>query len=287
MCSLKDATKGKKTRNILSKNHSTTNLRDVVTSADILRTLIRRNSVRVVDVRKEDEYKKEHIKTAISIPLAKVLENDTPERIVQLLEQSGISDKTPVVAYDDTFGALAARVAWTFQYVGHANTSLLETTFTKWKSYGFETEKKFNVFPKAKHSLRINNDIFANYDEVEKAKNDQNKILVDSRERLNFLSEHIPGATNLPYTMLGTDESILREPQEIKRFMENRGISTDDEIITYCGSVGTLSGLAYYALRMGGVKKIRLYSRSFKEWKKLGKPIEEFKDANFWDLSAE
>lgn len=287
MCSLKNATKEKKTRNILSKNHSTTNLQDVVTSSDILRTLIRRNSVRVVDVRKEDEYKKEHIKTAISIPLAKVLENDTPERIVQLLEQSGISDKTPVVVYDDTFGALAARVAWTFQYVGHVNTSLLETTFTKWKSYGFETEKKFNVFPKARHSLRINNDIFANYDEVEKAKSDQNKILVDSRERLNFLSEHIPGATNLPYTMLGTDESILREPQEIKRFMENRGISTDDEIITYCGSVGTLSGLAYYALRMGGVKKIRLYSRSFKEWKKLGKPIEEFKDANFWDLSAE
>jgi thiosulfate/3-mercaptopyruvate sulfurtransferase len=87
--------------------------------------------------------------------------------------------------------------------------------------------------------------------------------------------------------MLGTADSILREPQEIRRFMENRGISTDSEIITYCGSVGTLSGLAYYALRMGGVKNIRLYSRSFKEWKKLGKPIEEFKDANFWDLSAE
>lgn len=287
MRSLKYATKEKKTKSILSRNHSTSNFQDIVTSADILRTLIRKNSVRVVDVRKEEEYKKEHIKTAISIPLAKVLDNDTPEKIILLLEQSGISDKTPVVVYDDTFGALAARVAWTFQYVGHANTSLLETTFTNWKSYGFETEKKINVFPKAKHSLRVNNDIFANYDEVEKAKSEQNKILVDSRERLNFLSEHIPGATNLPYTMLGTTESILREPQEIKRFMENRGISTDDEVITYCGSVGTLSGLAYYALRMGGVKKIRLYSRSFKEWKKLGKPIEEFKDANFWDLSAE
>lgn len=287
MRSLKYATKEKKSKSILSRNHSTSNLQDIITSADILRTLIRKNSVRVVDVRKEDDYKKEHIKTAISIPLARVLDNDTPQKIVLLLEQSGISDKTPVVVYDDTFGALAARVAWTFQYVGHANTSLLETTFANWKSYGFETEKKINVFPKAKHSLRVNNDIFANYDEVEKAKSEQNKILVDSRERLNFLSEHIPGATNLPYTMLGTSESILREPQEIKRFMENRGISKDDEVITYCGSVGTLSGLAYYALRMGGVKKIRLYSRSFKEWKKLGKPIEEFKDANFWDLSAE
>lgn len=284
---MKYTSKEKKTKSILSRNHGLNNLQDVITSADMLRTLIRKNSVRVVDVRKEDEYKKEHIKTAVSIPLAKVLDNDSPERIVQLLEQNGISDKTPVVVYDDTFGALAARVAWTFQYVGHSNTSLLETTFTKWRSYGFETEKSVNVFPHAKHSLKVNNEIFANYNEVEKAKGEQNRILVDSRERLNFLSEHIPGATNLPYTMLGTADSILREPQEIKRFMENRGISTDDEVITYCGSVGTLSGLAYYALRMGGVKKIRLYSRSFKEWKKLGKPIEEFKDANFWDLSAE
>ena len=285
MCSL--TSKEKKTKSILSRNDRLNNLQDVITSADMLRTLIRKNSVRVVDVRKEDEYKKEHIKTAVSIPLAKVLDNDSPERIVELLEQNGISDNTPVVVYDDTFGALAARVAWTFQYVGHSNTSLLETTFAKWKSYGFETEKKVNVFPHVKHSLRVNNEIFANYNEVEKAKSEQNRILIDSRERLNFLSEHIPGATNLPYTMLGTADSILREPQEIKRFMENRGISTNDEVITYCGSVGTLSGLAYYALRMGGVKKIRLYSRSFKEWKKLGKPIEEFKDANFWDLSAE
>jgi thiosulfate/3-mercaptopyruvate sulfurtransferase len=284
---LKYTLKERKTNNILSKSRTLSKSQDIITSADILRTLIRKNSVRIVDVRKEDEYKKEHIKTAVSIPLARVLANDSPERIVALLEQSGISDKTLVVVYDDTFGALAARVAWTFQYVGHSNTSLLEITFTKWKNYGFETDKKINVFPRAKHTLKVNMDIYANYDEVEKAKSEQNKILVDSRERLNFLSEHIPGATNLPYTMLGTADSILREPQEIRRFMENRGISTDSEIITYCGSVGTLSGLAYYALRMGGVKNIRLYSRSFKEWKKLGKPIEEFKDANFWDLSAE
>lgn len=284
---MKYAFKEKKTNNILSKSRTLSKSQDIITNVDILRSLIRKNSVRIVDVRKEDEYKKEHIKTAISIPLATVLADDSPERIVKLLEQSGISDKTLVVVYDDTFGALAARVAWTFQYVGHSNTSLLETTFTKWKNYGFETEKKVNVFPRAKHSLKVNAGIYANYDEVEKAKTEQNKILVDSRERLNFLSEHIPGATNLPYTMLGTSDSILREPQEIRRFMENRGISTDNEVITYCGSVGTLSGLAYYALRMGGVKNIRLYSRSFKEWKKLGKPIEEFKDANFWDLSAE
>src|SRR5881397_4247023 len=149
----------------------------IVCDADTLRSLVRKKAVRVVDVRKTDDYNQEHIPTAVSLQLARVLENDTPEKIVGILEELGVSDRTPVVVYDDTFGALAARVAWTFQYVGHSNTSLLELTFAKWKSYGFETEKKVNVFPPAKHSLKENKEIYANYDEVEKAKSEQNKIL--------------------------------------------------------------------------------------------------------------
>src|SRR6188508_658813 len=186
MCSLKYNTKEKKTKNILSRDHELSNAHDVVTSSDILRTLIRKNSVRVVDVRKEDEYRREHIKTAVSLPLAKVLENDSPERIVHLLEQLGISDKMPVVVYDDTFGALAARVAWTFQYVGHTNTALLEMTFSHWKNQGLETEKKINTFPKSQHSLNVNHNIHADASYVENAKDHPNKILVDARERLNF-----------------------------------------------------------------------------------------------------
>ena len=108
-----------------------------------------------------------------------------------------------------------------------------------------------------------------------------------SRERLNFLTEHIPTARNIPYTMLGSNGSILRKADELKRMIENRGISPDSEIITYCGSVGTLSGLAYYALKMAGYNNVKLYPKSFKEWKSLGKPKDEFKEANYWDLSAE
>ena len=110
---------------------------------------------------------------------------------------------------------------------------------------------------------------------------------MDSRERLNFLTEHIPGAKNIPYTMLGSNGTILRKPDELKRFMENRGLSAESEFITYCGSVGTLSGLAYYALKLAGIKNVKLYAKSFREWKSLGKPKEEFKDANYWDLSGE
>ena len=270
----------------------------IVCEADMLRSLIRRKkSVRVVDVRRAQDYEKEHIPTAVSLPLARVLENDAPEKIVGFLEELGISDNTPVVVYDDTFGALAARVAWTFQYVGHENTALLEMTFKQWKELGLETEKQQRTFPRAKHSLNIKKDIYVDASYVEAATEatrsstsnpkPNNIVLVDSRERLNYLTEHIPGARNIPYTMVGSGDNILRKAEELKRLIENRGITSDSEIITYCGSVGTLSGLTYYALKQAGFKNVKLYPKSFKEWKELGKPKEEFKDATYWDLSAE
>jgi thiosulfate/3-mercaptopyruvate sulfurtransferase len=193
----------------------------------------------------------------------------------------------PVVVYDDTFGALAARVAWTFQYVGHTNTALLEMTFKQWKELGLETEKQARTFPRTEHPLDINAGIHADAKYVESVKSQEGKLLVDSRERLNFLTEHIPGAKNIPYTMVGSNGSILRKADELKRMMENRGISNDSEIITYCGSVGTLSGLTYYALKLAGFSNVKLYPKSFKEWKALGKPKQEFRDATYWDLSAE
>ncbi len=269
----------------INKNHNFQ--LPIICDVDTLRMLIRKEGVRVVDVRKTEEYQHEHIPSAVSLPLSRLLENDTPPSILDILQNLGISDKMPVVIYDNTFGALAARVAWSFQYVGHANVALLEMTFSQWKNLGLETETKINSFLMKKHSLNINHRIHADASYVEAAKDQPNRILIDSRERLNFLTEHIPKAKNIPYTMLRSNGSILRSPGDIKRYIENRGISVDAEIITYCGSVGTLSGLTYYALKLAGIENVKLYSKSFREWKSLGKPKEEFKDANYWDLSAD
>ena len=258
---------------------------DTVCDVNTLSIMIRKKNVRVVDVRKEEEYAKEHIPGAVSLPLARILEKESPAQYVELLQDIGVSEDLPVVTYDDTFGALAARVAWTFQYVGHQHSSILEVTFAQWKSMGFRTEKKINNYKWHSHPLRINQSIYADLDYVEKAAS--NKVLIDSRERLNFLSEHIPEAVNLPYTMLRADGKVLSRGEDIRRLLQNRGIHENSELVTYCGSVGTLSGLVYYGLKLAGLKNVRLYAKSFKEWKALGKPKAEFKDANYWDLSAE
>jgi thiosulfate/3-mercaptopyruvate sulfurtransferase len=258
----------------------------LICDTDTVQALILNSADRIIDVRKSEEYLQGHIRGAASLPLSQILEKE-PSGIIEILKNLGITDTLPVVIYDDTFGALAARVAWTLKYVGHSNTSLLEVTYSQWKRMGLEIESNNNTFPKVEHTMRINHKIQADASYVDLVKEQEKKFLVDSRERLNFLTEHIPNAKNIPYTMLRSDTNILRKPEEIRRLIENRGMSTDSEFITYCGSAGTLSGLAFFALRSAGIKNVKLYSKSFREWKLLGKVKEEFKDANYWDLSAD
>lgn len=258
-----------------------------VIDADSLRSLVRDNSVRVIDVRRKEDYKKDHIPKSVNLPLADLLSDDSPERVLKMAQSLGIDDQTPVVTYDDTFGALASRVAWTLQYLGHGDVSLLEMTYGQWKSLGLETDaNEPSVGPKT-HSLSLKPEIMATADYLENAKENKNVIVLDNRERLNYLEQHIPGAINIPYRTLASEDKILRPKDELKRLLQNRGIPDNAEVITYCGSVGTLSGLAYYALKSIDHPNVKLYVRSFKEWKNLNKPIVKQENADYWDLSAE
>jgi len=259
----------------------------ITTDIDSLRSEIKDKSIRVIDVRREDDYKQDHIPTAVNLPLANLLSDDSPERVLKLVSAMGIGDETPVVVYDDTFGALASRVAWTFEYLGHSDVTLLETTYSNWKSLGLESDSNIPEIQRAEHSLNLQPNILATSDYLESARQRDDVILIDNRERLNFLEQHIPGAISLPYRTLATKDKILRPKDDMKRLLENRGITENSEIITYCGSVGTLSGLAYYALKSVGLPNTKLYVRSFKEWKNLQKPTEKQEDATYWDLSAE
>jgi len=259
----------------------------ITIDADSLRSQVRDKSVRVLDIRKEDDYKQNHIPGAVNLPLANLLADDSPQKVLQLTQSYGIDDETPVVVYDDTFGALASRVAWTLQYIGHDDVSLLDVTYGTWKKMGLETSTDQVSYDKKTHSLKLKPEILATVNYLETAKEKKGTVLVDNRERLNYLDNHIPGAINIPYRMLASPDNILRQKEDLKKLIQNRNIQLDSEIITYCGSVGTLSGLGYYALKSIGMQNVKLYVRSFKEWKSLEKPTASQKDADYWDLSAE
>src|SRR5207249_9532423 len=148
--------------------------------ADALRSEIRDKSVRVLDIRKEEDYKQSHIPGAVNLPLANLLADDSPEKVLQYTQSFGISDETPVVVYDDTFGALASRVAWTLQYIGHEDVSLLDITFGIWKKLGLETSVEPPSLGKKTHSLKLQPEILATAEYLMPAK-EKGAVLVDNR----------------------------------------------------------------------------------------------------------
>ena len=151
----------------------------ITSDVDSVRSEVRDNSITLIDVRREDDYKKEHIPNSINLPLAKLLADDSPENVQKLIQSLGIGDETRVVIYDDTFGALSSRVAWTMEYLGHSDVSLLETTFSNWKTMGLETDTTTPNIQNKTHSVKLQPEILATSDYLESAKNRDDVLLID------------------------------------------------------------------------------------------------------------
>ena len=129
-----------------------------------LRDEIKKNNVRIIDVRRKEEYEDGHIINSVNLPLAKLLNDDSPENIAKIAGELGISDNTSVVVYDDTFGALSSRIVWALQYIGHIDVRLLDVTFSQWKQLGLETTTKIPDIGKTTHSINIKPEIMATVD---------------------------------------------------------------------------------------------------------------------------
>ena len=154
---------------------------------DSLREKIKKNDVRVIDTRREDDYQHSHITNSVNLPLAKLLNDDSPESIARIAGDLGISDNTSVVVYDDTFGALSSRVVWALQYIGHSDVKLLNVTFSQWKDLGLDITTEVPEIEQSTHSINIQSNIMATADYLEKVKDNKNVVIIDNRERLNFL----------------------------------------------------------------------------------------------------
>ena len=53
---------------------------------DTVRSKIKDDSLRLIDVRREEDYNKDHIPNAVNLPLASLLSDDSPESVVKLAE---------------------------------------------------------------------------------------------------------------------------------------------------------------------------------------------------------
>ena len=194
------------------------------------------------------------------------------EQFRRTLERVGINNDTRIVAYDDQGGAMASRLWWLLQYIGHSSTYIMNEGFTNWKQSGYPLSDKQPIRIPQSFSPHIQHDMVVTMEDVSKASVDHTSLLIDSREPNRYLgleepidsvAGHIPSAINLFWKGLKLDNGTWKSPEELQNHFKD--IPKDQEIIVYCGS-GVTACPNILGLYEAGYTQVKLYAGSWSDW---------------------
>jgi thiosulfate/3-mercaptopyruvate sulfurtransferase len=238
----------------------------------------------LLDPRRPMKYLSGHLPGAINIPVYKAFGTDglllSPELLARLIGDAGLGDDSAPIIYDSPEGQNGAMLAWTLNYLGHADVYLMEGFFEAWKAEGREVlyrpvksaEKKFTAWPDP--SVRATLDDLRDLRDV---------ILVDFRSREEYSGSssiggdqpgHIPGAINIVWRELGNPPwQVLKPSSELSRMLESNGLESGGRFVAYCRS-GPRAALGYVALSQLGAD-VRVFDGSFAQWSRAGLPIKK------------
>ncbi|WLD95292.1 sulfurtransferase [Alkalihalobacillus sp. AL-G] len=227
------------------------------------------------------EYKESHIPGAVYADLEKDLSGEVREHggrhplpdldtFVRFLGSLGIDGTKTVVVYDAQNSAMAARLWWMLNYLGHEKVYVLDGGYPEWLKRDFPVTEEIPVVDEVVFEPAIQKELAADITEVQsKTKNHPNTLLIDARGEERYLGRtepidkkagHIPSAVN-HFFMENLNQGKWKSQVELKeRFQHYQ----DKEIINYCGS-GVTACVNVLALDEIG-KKSRLYVGSWSDW---------------------
>jgi thiosulfate/3-mercaptopyruvate sulfurtransferase len=177
---------------------------------------------------------------------------------------AGIGPGIFVVAYDEGMTGGAARLWWLLRHFGHDDVAVLAGGVAAWAGPLRSGEEEIEA---ARFAPRPRDDDTITAEELLPRLGRDGLVLLDARaperyrgetEPIDAVAGHIPGARNLPYT------ETARLPDDL--------LSTEDEVVVYCGS-GITASVDVLALERAGVHA-KLYPGSWSEWSARGLPVE-------------
>ena len=198
-----------------------------------------------------------------------------PDQFCQTVGAWGVTPKSQVVVYDDTGGAIAARLWWLLRWLGHSNVALLDGGWQRWQALGFPVQHTIPVTLPTKYPAAEPGQTWLTTAQVIQALEEGEITLVDARTSERFVGEvepidpvagHIPGAVNRSM-QLNLDRNGLFKPAEQLRaefesLLKNR---SEEDVVHMCGS-GVTACHNLLAMEQAGLTGSRLYPGSWSEW---------------------
>jgi thiosulfate/3-mercaptopyruvate sulfurtransferase len=185
----------------------------------------------------------------------------------------GISDRTLVVAYDDSRFAFAARLWWLMRYFGHDRVAVLDGGYSNWVEADYPVTADLPE-PVTRGNVRLQPqpERIVDIERVRSIQDSSAQILIDSREADRYLGKtepidpragHIPGAVNYPWQGVSApDGFVLPIDRQRERWA---AISPELEPIVYCGS-GVTACVNLLSLELAGISSAKLYPGSWSDW---------------------
>lgn len=232
----------------------------------------------------EESYRQSHIQGAsylnLDLDLSREIQlhggrHPLPDSDVlgEKLAQMGIvKDETLVVAYDDSRFAFASRLWWLLRYLGHEAVVLLDGGWRGWLEHGYPVSQELTKPKSGSFSPQPHPDWLVDINTVKSAQDNDQIIIVDSRDRDRYLglrepidpiAGSIPGAVNSPWKQV-TKESGYLQPPEIQQQLWN-DYQSKKEMIVYCGS-GVTACVNLFSLSLAGYTNTKLYPGGWSDW---------------------
>lgn len=194
-----------------------------------------------------------------------------PAAFAAAMGSLGIGNDTLVVAYDDTGGLTAGRLAVMLRMIG-CEAAVLEGGLGEWPGE-IETGPGRTPRPAELTPVDWPADQLADADDIAAAIAAGGAAL-DARSHKRFLGEvvlvdkrpgHIPGARSAPWASVLDGDTRPKPAAELREYFDHLGAGDGHDVVTYCGS-GVSACLNVLAMERAGLPTPRLYVASWSGW---------------------
>jgi len=202
-----------------------------------------------------------------------------PEIMTETIGRWGISNASQVVVYDSAGGAIAARLWWILNWLGHERVAVLDGGWQQWLKKGYPTTSHVSTYETTQFSGRPDPSLVMTAIQMLEILDDDSWNVIDARAAVRYRGEeepldpvagHIPGALSFPFKEnIGDDGLFLLKERLEDRFapITQAVISSNDasRVVNYCGS-GVTGAHNILAMKHSGMAMPRLYAGSWSEW---------------------
>lgn len=197
-----------------------------------------------------------------------------PDRdtLAQWLAQRGVASGVQVVVYDDAGGAIAARLWWMLNWLGHHDVAVLNGGIQAWLAEGMAVDNAQPELRPADFTASSSAYVAIDVNRVSESLESRNLCLFDARAAERYRGEvepfgpvagHIPGAHSRPFAE-NLEHGLFKSAADLQKRFE--GFLQRDDLVCYCGS-GVTGCHNILAMVHAGVEKVpALYTGSWSEW---------------------